>query len=232
MAGSNEKICNEVICKLQKLTSLLVSVDESVQSISSFLSTHIERESSTGGSSTGGCAGVPTSGDQNEERHSSTIAAGVVFGSKSANLKNTMERISFSLDNVSKRLKTDMDTGFVSDLESSDLEYSDRLHLLYYASDYSPLPDIIGSFVLRYLPDISPFFTAISNGMIANITMSAFTMDTDELATDALSAVAGNELEYKQLLKEVDAVLVTHASDALQYCVYVTNTFSIVDRIL
>lgn len=231
MAGSNEKICNEVICKLQKLTSLLVSVDESVQSISSFLSTHIERESSTGGSSTGGCAGVPTSGDQNEERHSST-PAGVVFGSKSANLKNTMERISFSLDNVSKRLKTDMDTGFVSDLESSDLEYSDRLHLLYYASDYSPLPDIIGSFVLRYLPDISPFFTAISNGMIANITMSAFTMDTDELATDALSAVAGNELEYKQLLKEVDAVLVTHASDALQYCVYVTNTFSIVDRIL
>ena len=231
MAGSNEKICNEVICKLQKLTSLLVNVDESVQSISSFISTHIEkRETSTVGNGTEECTGGP-SGDQNEGRHSST-PAGVVFGSRSANLKNTMDRISSSLDNISKRLKIDMESGFVSDLESSDLEYSDRLHLLYYASDYSPLPDIIASFVLKYLPDITPFFTAITSGMIANITMSAFTMDTDELATDALSAVAGNELEYKQLLKEVDAVLVSHASDALQYCVYVTNTFSIVDRLL
>lgn len=250
MAASDEKICNEIICKLQKLTTLLGNVCDSTESISVFLSTHTEGETSAGLRTTKEkTSGLITETHKDAEEPAITttttttavnpastavkgLDTGASFGVNSSNIKNNLLAISSSLEKISKRLKAEMEPGLVSDLEANDLEYSDRLHLLYYASDYTPLPEIIAAFVLRFLPDITPLVTAISEGRLASVPINAFTADNDDLPTDALSLAASNEVECKQLLKEVDYILVSHASDALQYCLYVSNTFSVVDRLM
>lgn len=204
---SDEKMCNEIIYKLQQVTSLLLRSFDSVQSLVTYINANC---------SIGLCSSASTTG----------LSMDATFSVNIHLLKNTLHSFSQSLQCIADSLMTDIHPELLSDVESNALSYSDRLCLLHYVKDYDTLHDITAAYVLRYLPSLIPFLDAISNSMLANISIDTFTSTSKECA----SVLLNNGTDNKLLLKQVDSILVHHVPDAIQFTSYVSQTLLIIDH--
>lgn len=238
-ASGDEKICNEIIYKLQKLSSLLMRLFNSVEAMVDFLTAHSE-------------------GDSDIVISHLSFNSMATFGYNSQLLKDTLSTVDNIFTRIAKTLQDEIDPDLFDDLESSGLTYSNRLHLLSYAEDYDNIKDIVATFVLRFLPDLMPLTSALSNGFLDTLSIIPFISDlNDEVngatatgtnatgttasettasetnASDAIAdIIAAKSTDYNKLLKEVDHIVITCVPDVTQYISYTSQTLLIVEDML
>lgn len=199
MSYEDEIVCNEIIEKVQKLTSLLRSDIESTQEIALYLKANISEVQ------------IPAVDDMDKASS---------FKSNASRLMDTLVEIKGALKKIHKSLEEDIEPELYKDLESSDLEFSDRLDLLDYAKGCSKSSDIVAAFVFRFLPDINDLLASISDSLLGQVSI-------DDLSAGAIDDVVKSVgVDYQTFLKDVNRILLS-APHGIQYANAIKTTLKV-----
>ena len=188
MSYEDERLCNEIIDKVQKLCSLLRSVVKSTQDVVYYLESNIKEQHLQ----------LPVVSDMDQ---------GSTFRDNVTELTRSLLEIKRVLDIIHKSLGDDIEPELYKDLESKDLELSDRILLLEHAKNCCISHDIVAAFVLRFSPNIFPLLTAISDSLLAQISIDAFTKG------DSMKSL---DVDFQTFLKDINLVLLS-AADGIEY---------------